>query len=168
MPVSAATTASLNDALATLFAELTNGAGSDACWTLNQNDPGLLRSVDALSAESASRVGPNGGAPIAAHVDHLCYGLELLLRWSEGEENPFADADYSRSWRLGPVSDEQWAALRRRLRDDTNKWLAVIREPRPMSQVELTGVVASVVHLAYHLGAMRQIDRAIRGPAARD
>ena len=33
---------------------------------------------------------------------------------------------------------------------------------------ELTGVAASVVHLAYHIGAIRQIDRSIRGPAATD
>jgi hypothetical protein len=32
--------------------------------------------------------------------------------------------------------------------------------------MELNGVIASVAHLAYHLGAIRQIDRAIRGPSA--
>jgi hypothetical protein len=30
--------------------------------------------------------------------------------------------------------------------------------------VELTGLLASVAHLAYHLGAIRQIDKATRGP----
>jgi hypothetical protein len=32
--------------------------------------------------------------------------------------------------------------------------------------MELNGVVASVAHLAYHLGAIRQIDRSIQGPKA--
>jgi hypothetical protein len=31
--------------------------------------------------------------------------------------------------------------------------------------MELNGVVGSIAHLAYHLGAIRQIDRAARGPA---
>jgi hypothetical protein len=35
-----------------------------------------------------------------------------------------------------------------------------------MSSLELNGVIASVAHLAYHLGAIRQIDRSTRGPKA--
>jgi hypothetical protein len=35
-----------------------------------------------------------------------------------------------------------------------------------MSQLELNGVVASIAHLAYHLGAIRQIDRSTHGPKA--
>jgi len=30
--------------------------------------------------------------------------------------------------------------------------------------VELTGMIASIAHLAYHLGAIRQITRDARGP----
>jgi hypothetical protein len=43
-----------------------------------------------------------------------------------------------------------------------------VRQPRPLSEFDLTQLLASVVHLAYHLGAMRQVDRATRGPAAED
>ena len=32
--------------------------------------------------------------------------------------------------------------------------------------IELNGMIGSVAHLAYHLGAIRQIDRSIGGPAA--
>jgi hypothetical protein len=34
--------------------------------------------------------------------------------------------------------------------------------------MELTGIIAGIVHLACHLGAIRQIDAAARGPLARD
>jgi hypothetical protein len=34
--------------------------------------------------------------------------------------------------------------------------------------MELTGIIAGTVHLAYHLGAIRQVDAAARGPLARD
>jgi hypothetical protein len=39
-----------------------------------------------------------------------------------------------------------------------------VREPRELTDAELTGIVASVVHLAYHVGAMRQMDRSMQGP----
>jgi hypothetical protein len=100
-------------------------------------------------------------------VDHLCYGLELMNRWSQGE-NPFGDANYAASWDRGKVSDRDWAALLDRLGTQAHRWLTAVQRPRELNDVELTGVLASVAHLAYHLGAIRQIDRAARGPAARD
>ena len=157
----------LHRALTTLLRELLDGSAPDACWVLNPGDPGLLRSLDQLSAAAASAPAPGGGPSIAAHVEHLRYGLELMNRWSEGED-PFGDADYGASWRRLRVSDQEWATLRDRLRAEAHRWLGVVREPRPLSAPELTGMLGSVVHLAYHLGAVRQIDRSTRGPAARD
>ncbi len=154
-------------AISTLLSELIHGADRESAWVLNPEDPGLLRSLDKLSAEAASARAPNGGSSIAAHVDHLRYGLELLNRWSRGE-NPFADADYAASWRRVAVADEEWAELRGRLRSEADHWLEAARQPRDVSEFELTGVVASAAHLAYHLGAIRQVDRSTRGPEARD
>ena len=45
----------LHASLALLFAELTDGAPPDAAYMLNPGDAGLLRSLDALSAEAASK-----------------------------------------------------------------------------------------------------------------
>ena len=133
---------------------------------LNGGDPGLLQSLDGLSAAAASSVPASGGASIAAHVDHLRYGLGLMNRWSEGEADPWSSADWSASWRRTTVNDEQWAALREQLRGETRRWHKALQTPRSMSVVELNGVVSSVAHLAYHLGAIRQIDRSIQGPKA--
>jgi hypothetical protein len=157
----------LQAALSALLRELMDGSAADACWVLNPKDPGLLRSLDTLSAAAASATTPSGGPSIAAHVDHLCYGLELMNRWSDGE-NPFGDANYSASWQRLQVSDQEWTALRDRLRAETHRWRAAVRRPRDLTDAELTGVLASVVHLAYHMGAIRQIDRSARGPAAQD
>lgn len=150
-----------------LLTELVNGAAKDNAWILNPEDPGLLKSLDKLSAADASRTGPEGGAPIAAHVDHLRYGLGLLNRWTPGE-NPFADADYTASWRRVSVSEGEWRTLRDDLREETQKWILAVQQPRTLTQTELTGLLASVAHLAYHVGAIRQINRSIRGPAATD
>ena len=156
----------LHESLSILLRELADGASPDSCWILNSNDQGLLRSLDKVSAAAASEPAPAGGASIAAHVDHLRYGFSLLNRWSEGE-NPFADADYSTSWSRGTVSEQEWATRRADLASEIARYQRYIAEPRELDGIELTGVLAGVAHLAYHVGAMRQIDRSLQGPRAR-
>ena len=160
-------TPDITAALSAVLDELIAGAGPEPAWVLNPHDPGLLNSLDKLSAAEASAIPAGGGASIAAHVDHLRYGLQLLNRWTKGE-NPFADADYSASWDRITVSEVEWLARREALRREADAWRTAIKAPRDLTDFELTGMVASVVHLAYHLGAVRQINRAIRGPSARD
>jgi hypothetical protein len=43
-----------------------------------------------------------------------------------------------------------------------------MRTPREVDDVELNGIVGSVVHMAYHIGAIRQMNNAIRGPTEND
>ena len=156
-------TAELTRTLATLFGELVNGAPVDSAYMLNAGDAGLLRSLDKISAKAASALTPTGSS-IAAHVDHLRYGLSLMNRWSAGE-NPFADADWSVSWKNTTVSDDEWQTRRDELRTEASRWLEALRAPRDVREIELNGMIGSIAHLAYHLGAIRQIDRAARGPA---
>lgn len=152
-------------ALATVLGEILDGAAPDAGWLLNRRDPGLLRSLDSLTAEQASAVPPGGSSSIAAHVDHLRYGLGLLNRWARGE-SPFADADWKASWRRLEVSADEWKRLRGQLGEEARQWQDGFGAILQRGEDELTGAIASAAHLAYHLGAIRQIDRATRGPAA--
>jgi hypothetical protein len=61
----------LHRSLETLFRELIDGSAADAAWMLNAQDVGFLRSLDRLTASAASAVTEDGGASIAAHVDHV-------------------------------------------------------------------------------------------------
>jgi hypothetical protein len=151
-------------ALVKILGEVIDGPEPEAAWLLNAGDPGMLRALERLSATEASAAPPNGGASIAAHVDHVRYGLQLLNRWSKGE-NPFAGADWAASWKRTAVSEAEWAARREELRREAYAWREALKSPRDMSGFELTGVVGSLAHLAYHLGAIRQINRSIRGPS---
>ena len=159
-------THSLQQSLALLFSELVDGPPADAAYMLNPGDSGLLRSLDRLSATDASAPAAPGSASIAAHVDHLCYGLELMMRWSEGEPDPWKSADWTASWKRAAVNDAEWTELRDRFRDVARRWHTALQTPREMSANELNGVIASVAHLAYHMGAIRQINRATQGPKA--
>jgi hypothetical protein len=160
-------TADVHRAISTIVRELVEGSGEEWCWVLNPRDPGLLASLDRLSAAEASEPAPDGGPSIAAHVDHVRYGLQLLNRWRNGED-PFADADYGASWTRTSVDGEGWTELREQLRLEASNWLKAIEEPRPLDRITLTGTVAGAAHLAYHLGAIRQVNRTLRGPQARD
>lgn len=152
----------LHRSLPALFSELVHGAPHGAAFILNGGDAGLLASLDRLTATEASS-SSQGGATVAAHVDHLCYGLSLMNRWAGGE-NPFASADWAAAWRTASVTERQWAALRERLREQVERWHAALQSPREISGVELDGVIGSVIHLAYHMGAIRQIVAGSRGP----
>ena len=154
----------ISDSLQTLFSELVDGADADGgAYVLNSGDAGLLRSLDALSAADASR-SVHGGATIAAHAQHLRFGLSLMNRWAREGGDPFADAAWDAAWRVGAVDDERWAEIREGLRTETREWLGVLRSPRSVASVELNGMIGSIVHLAYHLGAVRQIAAGARGP----
>ena len=157
-------TSEITRTLTTLFGELLDGPPGREAYMLNGGDAGLLRSLDKLSARDASAVPPGGAASIAAHVDHLRYGLSLMNRWAGGE-NPFGSADWSASWRKTSVSDTEWQQLRNDLASEARRWLEALERPRDVGRMELNGIVGSIAHLAYHLGAIRQIDRAARGPA---
>ena len=150
-------------ALARLFGELTEGVSGGGGFVLNTGDIGLLQSLDTLSAADASR-SVNGGATIAAHTQHVRYGLSLMNQWAVDGGNPFANAKWDEAWKLSTVGETEWTAIRDGLGDEVRHWLVVLKAPREVQDVELTGMVASIAHIAYHLGAIRQIDKSVRGP----
>ncbi len=157
--------APLGDSLSLLFSELLDGPGAQ-CYVLNDGDRGLLGSLDALAAGAAARIPPSGGASIAAHVDHVLYGIHLMNRWIAGDENPWSDADWTASWAHTSVGDDEWAALRQQLRIEAHRLRDALAQADDLEGIELNGAIGIIVHLAYHLGAIRQIDRSTRGPSA--
>jgi hypothetical protein len=157
-------TAEVSPLLTTLFTELVDGPSDAAgAYILNSGDIGLLRSLANISAGDASR-SVNDGATIAAHAQHVRYGLSLMNRWASEGGNPFADAKWDEAWKTSEVDAVTWEEIRDGLRDEAHRWLETLSSPRQASRLELTGLIASVAHLAYHLGAIRQISKQARGP----
>jgi hypothetical protein len=157
-------TTDLSPTLGRLFAELVSGApkGGEA-FILNSGDAGLLRSLAKLSAADASR-SVDEGATIAAHARHLQYGLSLMNRWAREGGNPFADATWDAAWKTSRVDETEWRSIRDGLEQEASRWLGALGSPREATPVELAGMIASIAHLGYHLGAIRQIARSARGP----
>ena len=100
----------ISQTLRTLFSELVNGTGTGGGFVLNSGDTGLLRSLDKLSAPEASQ-SAGGGATIAAHAQHLRFGLSLMNRWAAEGGDPFSNAKWDEAWKTSRVNDDEWAAL---------------------------------------------------------
>lgn len=150
--------------MTTLFSELVTGTTPPA-FVLNTGDIGLLRSLDKLSASDASH-SVNNGATIAAHAQHVAFGLSLMNRWALEGGDPYADAKWDEAWKTFVVNDVQWTAIRANLRDESRQWLESLAADREVTTLELSGMIATIAHVAYHLGAIRQIDKSTRGPTA--
>jgi len=157
-------TTELVPSLTTLFTELVDGtSGRGEAFVLNTGDVGLLKSLEGLSAADASR-SSNDGATIAAHAQHVRYGLSLMNRWATEGGNPFADAKWEEAWKVSTVDAHTWDEIRGGLADEAHRWLKALATPREVPTIALTGIIASVAHIGYHLGAIRQIAKSTRGP----
>jgi hypothetical protein len=152
-------------ALAAVFAEISIGeTEKGGPVVLNSGDIGLLRSLDKLSAADASQ-SANDGATIAAHAQHLRYGLSLMNRWASDGGDPFTDAKWDEAWKIAEVDSESWDEIRNGLREESERWREALRTPRECSSYAFRGIIGSIAHFAYHLGAIRQIHKAARGPS---
>jgi hypothetical protein len=154
----------LFQSLSALFSEITEGADtSGGAFVLNSGDVGLLRALEALPAADASK-SLHGGATVAAHAQHVQFGLSLFNRWAREGGNPFADAKWDEAWKTTTVDAAAWSEILKGLKAESREWRNHLAAPRDLQEVELRGLIASVAHTAYHLGAIRQIVAAARGP----
>ena len=144
-------------ALSSMLTEIFDGPPGEVAYVLNPGDAGLLRQLETIDARSASTRPSPGRASIAAHVDHLQFGLGLLNRWAAGEENPWAGADFNASWQRSAVTEEQWRTLRDTLRRDAESWRAVIASRESWDDLATAAALSTAAHTAYHLGAIRQV-----------
>lgn len=147
--------------LMNLLVEIFDGPPGSEAFVLNPGDPGLLRQLDSLDCLAASTRSMPGKTTIAAHVDHVRYGLSLLNRWLGGEANPWAGADWNASWKRTSVNDEEWRTLRAELRRESEAWQKQIAKHTDWNDLSAAAALSSVAHTAYHFGAVRQIVAAL-------
>jgi hypothetical protein len=144
-------------ALSNMLTEIFDGPPGQEAYLLNQGDPGLLRQLDKIEADAASDRPMPGKTTIAAHVDHIHFGLVLLNRWAAGEANPWADADWNGSWQRTTVTNVQWRKLRDGLRHEVEKWRKVVTTRTNWDDLGAAAALSTAAHTAYHFGAIRQI-----------
>jgi hypothetical protein len=115
----------------------------------------LFETLESVSAQEASRPVSATCASIAGQVEHVRFYLEVLEKYMRGEE--VGKVDWQGSWYLKSVTDEEWEALKGRLRDRYGSVLALVKGFESWEgENDISGALAIVVHTAYHLGEIRQ------------
>ena len=116
----------------------------------------LLETLGQIDHPLASRVLPGLGESIAGHVFHTSFYVRVLLEYIRGVRT--GKTDWSESWVVREVSDAEWRKLIVDLGRDYRALLDFQTEVEDWSAGEnLGGVLAILVHCAYHLGAIRQM-----------
>ena len=120
-------------------------------FTDTGRDGGLFGTLDRLDARTASR--RLGRTSIAAHVNHVTFGLHASARWIEGDRTTHSLAE---SWTVSTVDDREWHRVREQLRAAYTDMRRVIEIFAMESEEAMAGAVGALAHAAYHLGAIRQ------------
>ena len=147
-------TADLATVVRDLLREGVHGLDAAPAWFADA--PALvpaLRTVDARTASSPLR--PNGPS-LAGHAGHVTWFLGTLNAFARGERPPI---DWAESWRVRTVDPEAWTALLDDLgaqADELDRHLAEGALEGADAE-RLRPVLATVAHVAYHLGAVRTV-----------
>jgi hypothetical protein len=144
-------------ALSSMLTEIFEGPPGSEAYLLNPGDPGLLRQLDTIDASTASKPPIPARPSIAAHVDHLRFGLSILNHWAAGEANPWAGADWNASWRRTSVTGDEWRVLRDGLRHEADTWRKVVATRPSWDAMGAAAALSTAAHTAYHFGAIRQL-----------
>ena len=116
----------------------------------------FFETLESISAAEASRPVSAQCASIAAHIEHVCFYLDLLEGDMRGEE--VGHVDWQEIWRNArPVSPEEWMALKERLRQTYRRVLTALKTLDTWDgEDDIAISLAMLVHTAYHLGEIRQ------------
>ena len=119
---------------------------------------GVFMTLARVSAEAASTPPFPGATTLAAQTEHLRFYLVALEGFITGAHTR---VDWAESWRTANVTPEAWDTLRSELRRTYEHTVTLIQHFSRWDEDELSGALAILTHSAYHLGAMRQLLKAL-------
>lgn len=147
----------MKDVISAIWIETFQGIedGESSHFIETRPDTGILGSINNVSAEEASK--EINGASIASHIHHTMYHIHTCLSYLD-DIRP--EGDWSLSWSIGDVSEEEWQAIKKNVEAAYGKMLNAI-ETLPIDNFTLRFFLSSLSHAAYHLGAVRQMIKAL-------
>lgn len=116
----------------------------------------MFETLATISAAEASIPVGAKCATLAAQVKHTAFYLQVMERIVRSGMNE--PVDWGEIWRTTTtVTPDEWEAIKARLRTAYNGIRAMIADtPSWPDEDHVGGVIAAVVHTAYHLGEIRQ------------
>lgn len=114
---------------------------------------GIRNTLRGLSAERAS-ARPDGHPSIAAHARHMAFHLRVVAEWVQGVR---AKRDWLASFEPQTVNDQEWTGIQQQLEDARAEFLKAMETLGPGRLAGEGAGLGAIAHLAYHLGAIRQL-----------
>jgi hypothetical protein len=139
--------------LLAVLKETIEGPGDHGSYFIDKGT-GLLQTLETLSLERAFANPAPGRPSIAAHVKHTSFHMNAICAWPRGDHSR---RDWPSSFVLENHDAATWTALLEELKFEYADFQSVIREFASESDEALGGAVGGIVHVAYHLGAIRQL-----------
>lgn len=122
-------------------------------YTLDPNTS-LFETLANVSAKEASRPISANCACIAAQVNHIRFYIDALSEFARTGVPKLTD--WPASWRVGPVTEEEWQSLISGLRSSYADVQTFVNTQEAWPPEVIGGAFALVAHCAYHLGEIRQ------------
>jgi len=141
-----------------LLKETFEGPPADRGSAYLDKGAGLFQTLEGLTAEAASTPPWPGASTVAAHCEHVRFYALALLEFMRGATGK---VDWGQSWLVKTVTPAEWEALRENLR---RAYAAVndhLRSVESWGDEEVGDGMAILLHTAYHLGAIRQLLKAV-------
>lgn len=115
----------------------------------------LFETLGTISAAEASRPVSSRCASLAAQVAHVTFYIEILEKAIRGEV--IEKVDWGDIWqRIEAVNEAEWAALKSQLEATYRRVSTLVHGINNWDDDRVGGMIAIVVHTAYHLGEIRQ------------
>ena len=120
---------------------------------------GVLNTIEKISAAQASHTIGDSDASIAAHTEHARFYLVALVEFMNGRTEK---VKWEESWLVKTVNETDWNSLRENVRRDYEEVTQTFQTMENWDDDKVNDAMAIVVHTAYHLGAIRQILKAVK------
>jgi len=127
-------------------------------YMLESGRAGLLGTVNALSAATASAALTPDEPTIAAHCGHILFLLSFFSAYEQGQTPA---ADWPGSWLSRIVDEPAWAALRQQLQSTYDSVVARFTPDSAWPEARVGAAILLLAHSAYHVGQVRQLLTAV-------
>ncbi len=120
---------------------------------------GIRSTLNEVTAEEASKR-LDGHPSIASHARHMSFHLRVTAEWIQGDHSK---RDWVKSFEPQAVNEDEWAAVKDDLEASRRQLIRVLESLPPERLAEEGAAMGAIAHLAYHLGAIRQLLHRVRG-----
>ncbi|HRE28432.1 MAG TPA: DinB family protein [Anaerolineales bacterium] len=121
---------------------------------LDTGTSGYLSVLAEIDAATASRTLKPGNATLAAHCGHVAWIMGVANRMLDGERPTL---NWDESWTVSIVDAAAWDALRAQLKTSYEGLVERLSAREALGDDDVMGSLITLVHVAYHLGEIKQM-----------